>query len=123
MDWDAGGAGVLKHEHLPAGVDEGAAEEEAVHRLVHQPIEHHLAVPRADRHPQLEVAALARVVVADGEQAHHLHVKGDGGANGDGGQLVGHLFPVDENGTWGEEVWENSTFVIYHKKESKLNFS
>lgn len=99
MDWDAGGAGVLKHEHLPAGVDEGAAEEEAVHRLVHQPIEHHLAVPRADRHPQLEVAALARVVVADGEQAHHLHVKGDGGANGDSRQLVGHLFPVDENGT------------------------
>lgn len=102
MDWDAGGAGgagVLKHEHLPAGVGEGAAEEEAVHRLVHQPIEHHLAVPRADRHPQLEVAALARVVVADGEQAHHLHVKGHGGANGDGGQLVGHLFPVDENGT------------------------
>lgn len=36
---------LLKHEHLPPGVDEGAAEVEAVHRLVHQPIKHHLPVP------------------------------------------------------------------------------
>ena len=91
---------LLIHEHLPAGVDERAAEEEAVHRLVHQPVEHHLPVPRADGHPQLEVAALAQVVVADGEQVHHLHVKGDGGAQHDGGKLVGHLFAVDEHGTW-----------------------
>lgn len=91
---------VLKHEHLPAGVDERAAEEEAVHRLVHQPIKHHLPVPRADGHPQLEAAALAQVVVvADGEQVHHLHVEGDGGAHGDGGQLVGHLFAVDKHST------------------------
>lgn len=90
----------LKHEHLPAGVDERAAEEEAVHRLVHQPVEHHLPVPRADGHPQLEVAALAQVVVADGKQVHHLHVKGDSGAHGDGGQLVGHLLTIDKHGTW-----------------------
>lgn len=56
----------LKHENFPAGVDEGAAEEEAVHRLVHQPVEHHLPVPGADRHSQLKMAALAQVVVADG---------------------------------------------------------
>lgn len=91
----------LKHKNFPAGVNEGAAEVEAVHRLVHQPIKHHLSVPGTDGHPELEVAPLAQVVVADGEQAHHLHVKGHSGANGDSGQLVGHLFTVDKNSTIG----------------------
>lgn len=90
----------LKHKHFPAGVDERAAEEEAVHRLVHQPIKHHLPVPWANGDPQLEVAPLAQVVVADGEQVDHFHVKGHGGAQGDGRQLVGHLFTVDKNSTW-----------------------
>lgn len=87
-------------EDFPARVDEGAAEEEAVHRLVHQPVEHHLAAARADGHAQLEVAAVAQVVVAaaDGEQVHHLHVKGHGRAGGDGGKLVGHFFAVHEHG-------------------------
>lgn len=88
----------LKHEDFPAGVDEGAAEEEAVYRLVHQPIKDHLPVPGADGHPQLKMAALAQVVVADGEQVDHLHVKGHGRAHGDGWKLIGHLFTVDENG-------------------------
>lgn len=81
-------------------MDKGAAEGEAVHRLVQQPIKHHLAVPRANGHPQLGAATLAEVViVADGEQVDHLHVEGDGGAQGDGGQLVGHLLTVDKHST------------------------
>lgn len=90
----------LKHEHFPAGVDEGASEEQAVHGLVHQPVEHHLPVPRADGDAQLEVPALAQVVVADGEQVDHLHVEGHSGAHGDGWQLIGHLFTVHKHGAW-----------------------
>lgn len=108
----------LIHEHLPAGVDERAAEEEAVHRLVHQPVEHHLPVPWADGHPQLEVAALAQVVVADGEQVHHLHVEGDGGAQHDGGKLVGHLFAVDEHGTWTSKTQPQHQFRV---KTTRIN--
>lgn len=80
---------------------ERTAKEEGVHSLVHQPIKHHLPAPRADGHPQLEAAAVQVVVVAaDGKHVHHLHVEGDGGADGDGGQLIGHLFTVDEDGAW-----------------------
>lgn len=85
-------------------MDEGAAEEEAVYRLIHQPVEHHLPVPGADGHPQLEVAGLTQVVVADGEQVDHLHVEGHGRAHGDGRKLVGHLFTVDKNSTVGGDA-------------------
>lgn len=111
---------LLIHEHLPAGVDERAAEEEAVHRLVHQPVEHHLPVPWADGHPQLEVAALAQVVVADGEQVHHLHVEGDGGAQHDGGKLVGHLFAVDEHGTWTSKTQPQRQFRMKTTRNNSL---
>lgn len=83
-------------------MDEGAAEGQAVHCVVQQPIKDHLPVPRADGHPELGSASLPQVVVlADGgEEADHLHVEGDSGAQADGRQLVGHLLPVDKHGTW-----------------------
>lgn len=100
--WPPGTATFSEDQDLPAGVDEGAAEGQTVHRLVQQPIKDHLAVPRADGHPQLGSAPLAQVVVvADGgEEADHLHVEGDGRAQADGRQLIGHLLPVDKHGTW-----------------------
>lgn len=96
----AAGIPGLIHQHLPARVHERAAEEEGVHSLVHQPIKHHLPVPRTNGHPQLEAAAIQVVVAAEGKHVHHLHVEGDGGAQGDGGQLIGHLFTVDKDGAW-----------------------
>lgn len=100
--WPQEAATPSEDQNLPAGVDEGAAEGQAVHRLVQQPIKDHLAAPRADGHPELGSASLPLVVVvADGgEEADHLHVEGDGGAQADGRQLIGHLLPVDKHGTW-----------------------
>lgn len=64
----------LKHQNLPARVDKGAAEKEAVRcRLVHKPIKHHLPVPRTDGHSEFEARA-----VALRQQVHHFHVKGHG---------------------------------------------
>lgn len=113
-----------KHKHFPAGVGERAAEEEGVHRLVHQPVKHHLPVPWSNGHPQLEVAPLTQVIVADGEQVHHFHVKGYSRAHGDGGQLVGHLFTVYKHSTCEEKhrfqllhqfIVGNEIFIALHQ--------
>ena len=81
----------LIHQNLPTRVHKRTGEEKAVHGLVQQPIKDHLPVPGANGHPQLEAAA------ADRTHVHHLHVKGDGRAEGDGRQLIGHLFTVDKH--------------------------
>lgn len=94
----------LENQHFPAGVCEGTAEEEAVHNLVEQPIENHLPVPWTNRNPQLEAARITWVVVVAGKNADHFHVEGDGWADGDGGKLIGHFFPVNEYSTCGRNV-------------------
>lgn len=93
------GSAASENQHFPAGLYEGTAEKETVHDLVEQPIKNHLPAPGADRNPQLETAHVTRVVVVSGINADHFHVEGDGWADGDGGKLVGHFFPVNKHGT------------------------
>lgn len=93
------GSAASENQHFPARLCEGAAEAEAVHNLVNQPIKHHLPAPRANRNPQLEAASITWVIVVSRINADHLHVEGDGWAYGDCWKLIGHFFPVNKHST------------------------